>query len=130
TGRIPGNLRRCTVDQIKGLAIIEAEFDAFALQRTANRRSDRETRCVAKTGGRTIHPFISSSPIRMPTAAPVKEKEKDTATGQKPVTVIRARGVSASIFQNHGNSDGRDMTFHKVSIQRAYKEGDERKHTT
>jgi len=53
------------------------------------------------------------------------------ATGnQKPVKVIRLRGVSASIFANQAKSDGRDITFHKVSLQRSYKDGDEWKQTS
>ncbi len=57
-------------------------------------------------------------------------KEPETAPSQKPVKVIRLRGVSASIFANHAKSDGRDITFHKVSIQRSYKDGEEWKQTT
>jgi hypothetical protein len=57
-------------------------------------------------------------------------KEPAAAVAQKPVKVIRLRGVSASIFANHGKSDGRDITFHKVSVQRSYKDGDEWKQTT
>ena len=48
----------------------------------------------------------------------------------KPVKVFRSRGVSASVFANHAKSDGRDITFHKVSLQRTYKDGDEWKTTT
>ena len=57
-------------------------------------------------------------------------KETESSVNQKPVKVIRVRGVSASIFANHGKSDGRDITFHKVSLQRSYKDGDEWKQTT
>lgn len=64
----------------------------------------------------------------MAVAAPVKEPE--TASSQKPVKVIRLRGVSVSIFANHAKSDGRDITFHKVSVQRSYKDGDDWKQTT
>ena len=51
-------------------------------------------------------------------------------TSTKPVKVFRSRGVSASIFANHAKSDGRDITFHKVSLQRTWKDGDEWKTTT
>src|SRR5947209_20040519 len=57
-------------------------------------------------------------------------KEPETASAQKPVKTIRLRGVSASIFANHAKSEGRDITFHKVSLQRAYKDGNDWKHTT
>lgn len=56
-------------------------------------------------------------------------KEPAVAQSQKPVKVIRLRGISASIFQNHGKSADRDVTFHKVSVQRSYKDGDEWKNT-
>jgi hypothetical protein len=62
--------------------------------------------------------------------AVTQAKEPETASSQKPVKVIRLRGVSASIFANHAKSDGRDITFHKVSIQRSYKDGEEWKQTT
>ncbi len=51
-------------------------------------------------------------------------------TSMKPVKVFRSRGLSASVFANHAKSDGRDITFHKVSLQRTYKDGDEWKTTT
>lgn len=57
-------------------------------------------------------------------------KEPETAAGQKPVKIIRLRGVSASIFANHVKSEGKDLTFHKVSVERSYKDGQEWKYTT
>jgi hypothetical protein len=57
-------------------------------------------------------------------------KDTDMATSNKPVHVIRLRGISASIFENKAKVDGRDVTFHKVSVQRAYKDGDDWKNTT
>lgn len=64
----------------------------------------------------------------MPAAIPVKGQE--TASAQKPIETIRLRGVSASIFANKAMVEGREVTFHKVSVQRAYKDGDEWKHTS
>lgn len=71
--------------------------------------------------------FIFIPPFLM---AVSQAKESDPASSQKPVKVIRLRGVSASVFANHGKSEGRDITFHKVSLQRSYKDGDEWKQTT
>jgi len=51
-------------------------------------------------------------------------------TSQKPVEVIRFRGISASIFRNTAKSGDRNVTFHKVSLQRTYKDGDDFKTTT
>ena len=51
-------------------------------------------------------------------------------TPSKPVKVFRLRGVSASVFENHAKSNGQDIVFHKVSVQRAYRDGDEWKTTT
>lgn len=51
-------------------------------------------------------------------------------TSNKPVKVFRLRGISASVFENHTKSDGRDISFHKVALQRTYRDGDEWKTTT
>jgi hypothetical protein len=51
-------------------------------------------------------------------------------TSTKPVKVFRVRGVSASVFENQSKNAGRPVTFHKVSLQRTYKDGDEFKTTT
>ena len=48
----------------------------------------------------------------------------------KPVKTFRLRGVSVSVFKNHGKSENRDVSFHKVSVQRSYRDGDEWKTTT
>jgi hypothetical protein len=61
--------------------------------------------------------------------ANAKEPEMAQAP-TKPVKSFRLRGVSASVFENHAKSDGRDVTFHKVSLQRTYKDGNEFKTTT
>ena len=52
------------------------------------------------------------------------------ARSSKPVEVFRRRGISASVFANIAEVEGRKVTFHKVSIQRRYKDGDEWKTTT
>jgi hypothetical protein len=51
-------------------------------------------------------------------------------TSTKPVKVFRLRGVSASVFANDAKTERGTVTFHKVSLQRAYKNGDEWKQTT
>ena len=51
-------------------------------------------------------------------------------TATKPVKVFRLRGVSASVFENHAKNGERSVTFHKVSLQRTYKDGDAFKTTT
>src|SRR5438874_1783507 len=57
--------------------------------------------------------------------AATEPKQPEISSSQKPVKVIRLRGVSASIFANHAKSDGRAIVFHKVSVQRSFKDGDE-----
>ena len=42
----------------------------------------------------------------------------------KPVHVIRLRGITASVFANIAETKNGDVTFHKVSVQRVYKDGD------
>lgn len=46
----------------------------------------------------------------------------------KPLKVIRCRGVSASVFENKVE-DGK-TPFYKVSLQKTYRDGDEFKTTT
>lgn len=53
-----------------------------------------------------------------------------TQTGRKPVKVFRIRGLSASIFPNQAKVRNREVIFHKVSLQRTYKDGDQFKTTT
>ncbi len=40
----------------------------------------------------------------------------------RPVKKFRAGGISCSVFENHGNVNGRETTFPTVSLQRAYKD--------
>ena len=61
--------------------------------------------------------------------AAVKEPTR-VPTNTKPIHAFRMRGISASLFENHSKSDGRDVVFHKVSLQRRYRDGDEWKTTT
>jgi len=56
--------------------------------------------------------------------------EEASATSQKPIKTIRLRGISASIFANKAKTEAGERTFHKVSLQRSYKDGDDWKTTT
>jgi len=48
-------------------------------------------------------------------------KEPDMAQNpSKPVKTFRLRGISVSVFANQAKSEGRDIVFHKVSVQRTY----------
>ena len=53
--------------------------------------------------------------------------ESSTTKAAKPVETFRLRGISASVFKNK-SEDGK-TTFHKVSLQRTYRQGDEWKNT-
>jgi hypothetical protein len=48
----------------------------------------------------------------------------------KPVSVFRMRGITASVFANIAETKNGDVTFHKVSVQRTYKDGDVFKNTS
>ena len=52
------------------------------------------------------------------------------ASTSKPVQTYRLHGISISIFANPTKANGEDTVFHKVSIQRTYKDGNEFKTTT
>lgn len=56
--------------------------------------------------------------------AHAKETEKDSSS-QDPVYSLRYRGVAMAVFANETKVEGRTITFHKVSLHRYYKEGDE-----
>jgi hypothetical protein len=62
--------------------------------------------------------------------SPSQLQDTETVSTTKPVMTFRLRGISASIFTNKGKSEERDITFHKVSVQRSYKVGNEWKQTT
>ena len=55
--------------------------------------------------------------------------ERNT-TSTKPVKTFRLRGITASVFKNSSKSDGRTASFHKLTIQRTYKDGESFKNTT
>ena len=52
-----------------------------------------------------------------------------TQAPTKPVKKFRLRGVSVSVFGNTAKAGGKDLTFHKTSLQKSYREGDEWKTT-
>jgi len=56
--------------------------------------------------------------------------DSKNASTSKPVQTYRLHGISVSIFANPTKVDGDDTVFHKVSIQRTYRDGDEFKTTT
>lgn len=82
--------------------------------------------CMRKPIECTVLPFISFLTFEIMPSAPVKEAD---ATSQKPVKTICLRGISAAIFANKAKSDGKEITFHKVKLQRSYRNGEEWKHT-
>ena len=49
---------------------------------------------------------------------------------KSPEATYRIGNCSASIFVNESNGDGHKRKFRSVSVQRSYKDGDERKFTT
>lgn len=55
---------------------------------------------------------------------------KMATNSNKPVHVFRLRGVTASVFANNAKHEGRDIVFHKVSLQRTYRDEDEFKTTS
>ena len=40
----------------------------------------------------------------------------------KPAKSFRLRGVSVSVFENSAKTKDREVTFHKVAIQRSYRD--------
>jgi hypothetical protein len=52
------------------------------------------------------------------------------ADSNKPVKTMSLHGLRCSIFANQAERDGESVTYHKVSLVRTYKDGDEFKSTT
>lgn len=56
---------------------------------------------------------------------------RETAASHKPERVLRApHGLSASVFKNTTEKDGRQTSWYKVSLQRTYRDGNEFKTTS
>ena len=79
---------------------------------------DRSPRLI-----RRIYPF---PPFCMANA-----KESAAApSAVKPAKVFRRRGIAVSVFANVTDVDGRRVSYHKVTIQRTYRDGNEFNTTT
>lgn len=59
-----------------------------------------------------------------------KRSDARKADSNKPVKVMSLHGMRCSIFANKAERDGEDVTYHKISLVRVYKDGDEFKTTT
>lgn len=57
--------------------------------------------------------------VKFYTISLVQERnDMSEATSNKPVQVLRRRGVKVSIFANHAG----EATFHKIAIQKVYRD--------
>ena len=73
----------------------------------------------------------SSHSISIPHCFMANAKESAAApSAAKPVATFRRRGVAVSVFANQIEVEDKLVTFHKVAIQRIYRDGDEFKSTT
>jgi len=61
--------------------------------------------------------------------ATASNKAPSTPATNKPVRVFRLRGVKAAVFENHASNGEQNTVFHKVSLQRVYRDGEEWKTT-
>ena len=89
-------------------------------------RSHRTTIPVPDQSHRLIRRNYPLPPFCMANA-----KESAAApSAVKPAKVFRRRGIAVSVFANTTEVDGRRVSFHKVTIQRTYRDGNEFKTTT
>lgn len=70
---------------------------------------------------------LSSFPLFVMAQAKETSPAKETS---HPVQVYRLRGLSASVFENQANSAGRVVPYHKVALQRIYRDGNGWRTTT
>ena len=68
-----------------------------------------------------LPPFLMANATKEPHAAQAHTK---------PAKTFRLRGISASVFANAAKGGDREVPFHKVSLQRTYREDDEWKTTS
>ena len=81
---------------------------------------------VPGRSARSIRRIYSLPPFCMANA-----KESAAApSAVKPAKVFRRRGITVSVFANPTEIDGRSVTFHKATVQRTYRDGDEYRTTT
>lgn len=50
--------------------------------------------------------------------------------GNKPEQKFRAGSVTATVWKNKGNRNGRETEFYTVGLERSYKKGDEWQNTS
>lgn len=86
----------------------------------------RRPTCGVVFSGRNTVPVADSRPLYLfpPRTMTSSTSSKSAA---KPVQTFRLKGISASVFENQ-SEDGK-TTFHKVSLQRSYRQDDEWKTT-
>jgi hypothetical protein len=91
--------------------------------------------CIQGCGGRLACGVVFCGRDTAGTAAfrplypfpPLNMESSTTKSAAKPVETFRLKGISASIFENQ-SEDGK-TTFHKVSLQRSYRQDDQWKQT-
>lgn len=82
-------------------------------------RSFRTTITVPDRSHRLIRRNYPLPPFCMANA-----KESAAAPSSvKPAKVFRRRGIAVSVFANTTEVDGRRVSYHKVTIQRTYRDG-------
>jgi hypothetical protein len=57
------------------------------------------------------------------------KKQAPAKSGNAPAKVFRARGVKVAVFENLTETDGREVKFYKITVQKIYKEDAEFKTT-
>lgn len=58
------------------------------------------------------------------------KKSDDSSESKRPEATFRIGFVSASVFAREVEIEGENRTFHSVSLQKSYMDGDERKWTS
>ena len=93
------------------------------------RRTCQHRRTIQSVPGRSSRPTQRIYPL--PPFCMANAKESAAApSAVKPAKVFRRRGIAVSVFANTTEVDGRRVSYHKVTIQRTYRDGNEFKTTT
>jgi hypothetical protein len=118
-----------TSDSVETIVLLHSQGSAVSVSFARSRLRPPKAIPVWAPHGvcRVVPTFYFFHPFYMA----IVKKSSAVRGASKPVKAFRMRGISVSVFANDVQSDdGRELTFHNISVQRRYRDGDEFKTTT
>src|SRR6266498_1742690 len=97
-----------------------ARFD-FSTSFLWSHASDRSQGC-GRLRGITHGIAVHVPPIAMESTTTTRKEAPAAKAANKPVKIFRHHGISVSVFANSVKIEGRDKTFYKVTMSKAYRD--------